>query len=164
MMASDGLFRPARFGGIPWVPSRTTHRPPTISTANPAGTDGFEFVEFAHPEPEKLAELFTRMGYVAGRQAQTKDITVWRQGDINYVAQRRARLACDAASSTSTAPARRRWPGAWSTPSTPSTMPSPRAPTPYEGDDKALDVPAIVGIGGSLLYFVDTLRREGLGL
>jgi 4-hydroxyphenylpyruvate dioxygenase-like putative hemolysin len=26
----------------------------------------------------------------------------------------------------------------------------------YTGDDKTLDVPAIVGIGGSLLYFVDT--------
>src|SRR5262245_24110545 len=35
----------------------------TISKSNPAGTDGFEFVEFAHPEPEKLSELFTRMGY-----------------------------------------------------------------------------------------------------
>ena len=31
-----------------------------ISEANPAGTDGFEFVEFAHPEPEKLAELYQR--------------------------------------------------------------------------------------------------------
>ena len=35
---------------------------------------------------------------------------------------------------------------------------------PYTGDDKTLDVPAIVGIGGSLLYFVDALWREGLGL
>ena len=39
--------------------------PATISAANPAGTDGFEFVEFAHPEPAKLADLFERMGYVA---------------------------------------------------------------------------------------------------
>jgi 4-hydroxyphenylpyruvate dioxygenase-like putative hemolysin len=37
--------------------------PATISSANPAGTDGFEFVEFAHPEPQKLADLFQRMGY-----------------------------------------------------------------------------------------------------
>ncbi len=44
--------------------------PATISADNPAGTDGFEFVEFAHPEPEKLRELFTRMGYSAGGQAQ----------------------------------------------------------------------------------------------
>ena len=29
-----------------------------ISTANPAGTDGFEFVEFAHPQPEQLDALF----------------------------------------------------------------------------------------------------------
>ncbi|TIT53213.1 MAG: 4-hydroxyphenylpyruvate dioxygenase, partial [Mesorhizobium sp.] len=59
--------------------------PATISRDNPAGTDGFEFVEFAHPEPQKLAELFTRMGYVAVARHRTKDITVWRQGDINYV-------------------------------------------------------------------------------
>ncbi|MCB2140494.1 MAG: 4-hydroxyphenylpyruvate dioxygenase, partial [Rhodobacteraceae bacterium] len=34
-----------------------------ISTDNPAGTDGFEFVEFAHPEPEELRQIFARMGY-----------------------------------------------------------------------------------------------------
>ena len=33
--------------------------------------------------------------------------------------------------------------------------------TPYDGDDKALDVPAIVGIGGSLLYFVDHYGAKG---
>src|SRR5688572_16194614 len=38
--------------------------PPRISKKNPAGTDGFEFVEFAHPEPEKLGKLFSMMGYV----------------------------------------------------------------------------------------------------
>ncbi|MEK1871586.1 MAG: 4-hydroxyphenylpyruvate dioxygenase, partial [Rhizobium altiplani] len=32
--------------------------PSQITVDNPAGTDGFEFVEFAHPAPEKLAELF----------------------------------------------------------------------------------------------------------
>ena len=36
----------------------------SITAENPAGTDGFEFVEFAHPEPEKLREAFARMGYV----------------------------------------------------------------------------------------------------
>ena len=28
--------------------------PATIGADNPMGTDGFEFVEYAHPEPEKL--------------------------------------------------------------------------------------------------------------
>src|SRR6218665_3034074 len=34
-----------------------------ITADNPAGTDGFEFVEFAHPEPQKLEELFTPIRY-----------------------------------------------------------------------------------------------------
>ena len=58
-------------------------------------------------------------------------------------------------------PARRRWPGAWSMRSTPSSTPFPRVPRPYEGDGKTLDVPAIVGIGGSLLYFVEKYRDKG---
>ena len=33
--------------------------------------------------------------------------------------------------------------------------------TPYEGNDKTLDVPAIVGIGGSLLYFVERYGEKG---
>lgn len=31
----------------------------------PAGTDGFEFVEFAHPDPDAARELFQRMGFAA---------------------------------------------------------------------------------------------------
>ena len=57
----------------------------TITAENPAGTDGFEFVEFAHPEPQELEALFTRMGYVQVARHKTKDIRVWRQGDINYI-------------------------------------------------------------------------------
>ncbi len=52
---------------------------------NPVGTDGFEFVEFAHPQPATLARLFERMGYAPVARHRTKDITVYRQGDINYV-------------------------------------------------------------------------------
>ena len=41
-----------------------------ISPENPAGTDGFEFVEFAHPNPDELRALFTRMGYALDGEAQ----------------------------------------------------------------------------------------------
>jgi 4-hydroxyphenylpyruvate dioxygenase len=44
----------------------------TITAENPAGTDGFEFVEFAHPEPEKLRALFARMGYAHDRPPQRR--------------------------------------------------------------------------------------------
>src|SRR5918993_3398077 len=59
--------------------------PARISPDNPAGTDGFEFVEFAHPEPEKLEALFSRMGFSPVARHRQRAVTVWRQGDINYV-------------------------------------------------------------------------------
>src|SRR5207342_1925256 len=59
--------------------------PAKISGQNPAGTDGFEFVEFAHPRPDELAKLFKRMGYTPVARHKTKAITVYRQGDINYI-------------------------------------------------------------------------------
>ena len=52
----------------------------TISPANPAGTDGFEFVEFAHPEPQQLRDLFSKMGYSHVATHKTKAIEVWQQG------------------------------------------------------------------------------------
>ena len=51
--------------------------------------------------------------------------------------------------------ARRRMPG------TRSTMPSSLGAEPYTGADKTLDVPAIKGIGGSLIYFVDRYGAMG---
>ena len=57
-----------------------------ISSENPAGTDGFEFVEFAHPEPHELRDLFTRMGYLmVGRHNTKPGIELWQQGDITYI-------------------------------------------------------------------------------
>ena len=58
----------------------------TITAENPAGTDGFEFVEFAHPEPQELRDLFSRMGYEMVARHKTKPgIELWQQGDITYI-------------------------------------------------------------------------------
>ena len=46
----------------------------SISAANPAGTDGMEFVEFAHPNPQELRDLFTRMGYSLTARHNSKAI------------------------------------------------------------------------------------------
>ncbi len=48
-------------------------KPPVISEDNPMGTDGFEFVEFAHPEPLKLAALFETMGFAPVARHRSKD-------------------------------------------------------------------------------------------
>jgi 4-hydroxyphenylpyruvate dioxygenase len=125
-----------------------------ISAENPAGTDGFEFVEFAHPEPEKLRELFARMGYALVARHKTRAIELWQQGDITYVLNdepgSHARRFVDEHG-----------------PCAPSmgwrVVDAHHAhdhavklgATSYDGADKALDWPAIVGIGGSLIYFTD---------
>src|SRR4030081_704917 len=56
-----------------------------ISADNPMGTDGFEFVEYAHPKPEELHALFKLMGYAPVARHRTRKITLYRQCDINYL-------------------------------------------------------------------------------
>ncbi|HEY8595328.1 MAG TPA: 4-hydroxyphenylpyruvate dioxygenase [Devosiaceae bacterium] len=134
--------------------------PARIDARNPAGTDGFEFVEFAHPEPEKLEELFIRMGYVPVARHRFRAITVWRQGDINYIlnAEPGSHAARFVADHGPSAPSM-----AWRVVDAQHALRHAvsRGATPYEGDDKTLDVPAIVGIGGSLIYFVDRYAKNG---
>jgi 4-hydroxyphenylpyruvate dioxygenase len=134
--------------------------PATISAANPAGTDGFEFVEFAHPEPEKLATLFRQMGYTEVARHKTKDIAIWRQGRINYVLNREpaSHAARFVAEHGPCAPAM-----AWRVVDAQLALKRVLAlgGREYTGADKSLDVPAVVGIGGSLLYLVDTYGVKG---
>ena len=41
---------------------------------NPMGTDGFEFVEYAAPDPRRPAALFERMGFTAVARHRRKDV------------------------------------------------------------------------------------------
>src|SRR5471030_502045 len=52
---------------------------------NPLGTDGFEFVEFTSPEPERLKGLFERMGFAAISRHRSKNVLRFAQGDINFI-------------------------------------------------------------------------------
>jgi 4-hydroxyphenylpyruvate dioxygenase len=134
------------------------HAPPaTISQANPAGTDGFEFVEFAHPEPGKLREIFARMGYAHVATHRTKAIELWQQGDVTYVLN-------DEPGSHARAFVEEHGPCApsmgWRVVDAAHALRHAVAmgAEEYAGPGKALDVPAIRGIGGSLIYFVEGSR------
>ncbi|OWW04126.1 4-hydroxyphenylpyruvate dioxygenase [Rhizobium sp. R72] len=134
--------------------------PSQITVDNPAGTDGFEFVEFAHPAPEKLAELFERMGYRVVAEHKSKNIRVWRQGDINYIvnAEPGSHAMRFVEDHGPCAPSM-----AWRVVDAKHAFDHAvaKGATPYEGNDKTLDVPAIVGIGGSLLYFIERYGAKG---
>ncbi len=125
-----------------------------IDSVNVAGTDGFEFVEFAHPEPDVLEDLFSAMGFVEVAKHKTKDISLYRQGKVNYLINREpnthaARFVEDHGPC---APSM-----AWRVVDAQHALKCALdyGAEQYVGDDRSLNVPAVIGIGGSLLYFVE---------
>ncbi|MDR3468203.1 MAG: 4-hydroxyphenylpyruvate dioxygenase [Xanthobacteraceae bacterium] len=136
--------------------------PATLSDANPMGTDGFEFVEFAHPGPGQLHALFRLMGFSAVARHRSKAITVYRQGDVNYLVNEQpgshgrdfvaAHGPCAPSMAFRVVDARHAWERALALGAEAAGVDAAR---------KVLDVPAIKGIGGSLLYFVDRYGAKG---
>jgi 4-hydroxyphenylpyruvate dioxygenase len=55
---------------------------------NPIGTDGFEFVEFTSPQPEKLAAYFEQIGFTAVSKHRSKNVVRYKQNDINFILNR----------------------------------------------------------------------------
>lgn len=125
-----------------------------ITSSNPAGTDGFEFVEFAHPNPSVLRTLFSSMGYQHVANHRSRDVELWQQGDISYLINSEpgsfaAEFSvehgpCASSMAWRVADAKAAFEHAVS-----------MGAEPHEGADKTVDWPAIKGIGGSLIYFTD---------
>ena len=55
---------------------------------NPMGLCGFEFVEFASPTPRVLEPLFEKMGFTLVARHRSKDVVLYRQGEINFIVNR----------------------------------------------------------------------------
>ena len=125
------------------------------------GTAGFEFIEYAAPDPKEMGALFERMGFKPIARHRHKAVTLYRQGGINFLinaepdsfAQRFARLhgpsICAIAfrvQDARVAHERAVSLGAWS----------------YAGiaGPGELNIPAIKGIGDSVIYFVDRWRGK----
>jgi 4-hydroxyphenylpyruvate dioxygenase len=127
-----------------------------LSATNPMRTDGFEFVEYAAPEPETLRRLFESMGLPAVARHRSKNVTLHNQGDINFIinaehdsfAQKFARAhgPCACAMAFRVADARLAYSRALDL----GAKPGPATAGPME-----LNIPSIEGIGGSLIYLVD---------
>lgn len=136
--------------------------PADITPDNPMGTDGFEFVEYASTEPEKLHALFETMGFTAVATHRAKDVTLFRQGDVNFIVNSEpdsfARRFAEAHGPCACAMAFRVKDAghAFERAVSLGAKPVETKVGPME-----LNIPAIEGIGGSLLYFVDRYRDKG---
>ena len=129
---------------------------------NPMGTDGFEFVEYTAPDPQLLRDLFTKMGFPEVARHKRKDVTLHRQGDCNFIINAQAGSFAESF-------AREHGPSACAMAFRVKDAKAAHqralrlGATNVDNDvvDGELDIPAIEGIGGSRLFFVDRYGAEG---
>src|SRR6266581_3632231 len=127
-----------------------------MQTDNPMGTDGFEFVEFTAPDAAALGKVFESLGFRLVGRHRSKQVTQFRQGDINFIVNAEPLSAAEtfAAKHGPSACAmafRVRDAGAA------YKRALAKGARPYTGraGPMELHIPAIEGIGGSALYLVD---------
>ena len=128
----------------------------STAVENPAGTDGFEFVEYTAPDPEMLRVLFERLGFPITARHRSKNVTLHRQGDVNFIinaepsgfgqqfARQHGPSAC--AMGFRVKDAARAFKHCVDL----GAKPVQTSVGPME-----LNIPAIEGIGGSLIYLID---------
>jgi 4-hydroxyphenylpyruvate dioxygenase len=131
--------------------------------ANPLGLDGLEFIEFAAPNIALLETLMSRLGMKEVARHKTKDLRLFRQGDINFLinnepgsfAAQFINAHGPAASATGFRVKNAK---------AAFDLAVQRGARPFN-DDKLkagfANLPAIYGIGDSLVYFVDQYGDKG---
>ncbi len=123
---------------------------------NPLGTDGFEFVEYASPHAEDLAQLFARLGFTAVARHRSKKVTLFRQGDINFILNAEPNSQAERFTTihgpSANAIAFRVRDAAQALH---ALVAGGATPVESGAGPMELRIPAIEGIGGSLIYLVD---------
>ena len=123
---------------------------------NPMGLAGFEFVEFASPNPGTLEPVFEKLGFTLVAKHRSKDVVLFRQGDINFVVNREPKsyagyfAAEHGPSACGLAFRVRDSHQAYSLALERGAQPLEMPTGPME-----LRLPAIKGIGGAPLYLID---------
>ncbi|HEY1752807.1 MAG TPA: 4-hydroxyphenylpyruvate dioxygenase [Caulobacteraceae bacterium] len=130
---------------------------------NPLGTDGFEFVEFTSPEPERLQHLFELMGFAAVGRHRSKHVLRFAQGDINFILNMEP-AGQPAAFRAVHGPSANAMAFRVKDAGKALKLAVERGATPVSGPvgPMELNIPAIEGIGGSNLYLVDRYGAEAI--
>ncbi len=127
---------------------------------NPMGLDGFEFVEFASPTAGTIEPVFEMLGFTAVARHRSKNVTLYRQGDINFIlneekdcyasffADEHGPSACGMAFRVKDSH------GAYALALKRGAQPVEIPTGPME-----LRLPAIKGIGGAPLYLIDRYAK-----
>lgn len=128
---------------------------------NPLGLNGMEFVEYATAAPQALGQVLEMMGFRPVARHRSREVLLYRQGGLNIIVNAHPAAGADAPGSAPSTPTisaialrvrnanevhrhvlER---GGWDVPTHPQAM--------------ELNIPAIHGVGGSRIHFVDRYRE-----
>lgn len=139
----------------------TFEREVAPDAVDPLGLDGIEFIEYTTHRPQALGHVLETMGFRPVARHRSREVLLYRQGEMNVVVNASAAAPADGAPATPDAPtiaaialrvrdasaAYRRVLelGAWAVATKVEVM--------------ELNIPAIHGVGGSRIYFVDRHRE-----
>ncbi len=141
------------------VPAREPQQASFSDEDNPIGLDGLEFIEYATAKPQALGQVLEMIGFRPVARHRSREVLLYRQGALNVVVNAHVASAeQDAANSDApfisamafrVRDARAAYSyvlnrGGWEVPTHPEAM--------------ELNIPAIHGVGGSRIYFVDRYR------
>jgi 4-hydroxyphenylpyruvate dioxygenase len=133
----------------------------TSTEKNPIGIDGIAFVEFAadgEPALDRLGASFAALGFSRTRRHKRAAVEMWTQGDCRFLVNREPgtfshRFAVEHGPSIPSM-------GWWVADAQHAIRAAvARGAQRWEGASILPGTPAIVGIGGSLLYFVEKDAR-----
>ncbi|MGH8396718.1 MAG: 4-hydroxyphenylpyruvate dioxygenase [Gammaproteobacteria bacterium] len=134
-----------------------------VKFENPMGVDGFEFVEFAAPDARVLHTLFPRLGFTPVARHKSRKITLYRQGDCDFLVNEEPNsFAADFVSKHGPSACgfaiRFKKPAEWVRE---QALANGAQSITDQETSKAVNVPVIKGIGGSMLYLVDRYGDKG---
>lgn len=128
---------------------------------NPVGIKGFEFVEFASPDPDALKALFKDLGFSLTKSHESRPLDYFNQGDIHFIINRdphsfaasfsKLHGPCACATGWRVENAEKAFEIAVSRGAKPAKQ------SDYMRHGKK--VPAIMGVGESLIYFIDDFKN-----
>ena len=131
---------------------------------NPLATDGFEFVEYTAPDAEgveKLNQLFLSLGFTEVARHRSKDVRLYRQGDINFILNaERSQPASEFAKAHGPSACAMAWRVKDAAKAYEYALSHGAKPYQRPVGAMELNIPAVEGIGGSALYFVDRYGKD----
>jgi len=151
---------------LPESAQQVTSETMTDLFENPIGLDGFEFVEFCAPEKGQIEPVFQAMGFRHVANHRSKDVQLWRQGQINLIINYEPRSAAWFF-------AREHGPSACgmgfrvknAAKAYDELLARGAEPVDVTTGPMELRIPAIRGIGGAIVYLIDRYANgDGKGL